>query len=251
MCQSFPSPVAASQGKFAETSRFAPPSDFAPDMKFVFLKPVCRLSLVLVTVARFAMPAARAADAPGGVEFFEKKIRPLLAEYCYECHSVGKKLKGGLALDSREGWMKGGDSGPALVPGEIEASRLITAVRYKDKEFRMPPKRKLTDSQIADFEAWVKIGAPDPRTGGTTLAKKEINIAEGRKHWAYQLPKRQTPPAVKDTAWPRSDVDRFLLAKLEEKSLHPAPDHAEAVRRVRARLPIGNRQSAIGNRQTR
>ncbi|MBI5800498.1 MAG: DUF1549 domain-containing protein, partial [Verrucomicrobia bacterium] len=176
--------------------------------------------------------SALAQTPPDGVEFFEKKIRPLLAEHCYECHSAGKKTKGGLALDSREGWRKGGDSGAALVPGDLDGSRLITAVRYKDKEFRMPPKRKLTDSQIADFEAWVKMGAPDPRTGGATLAKKEINITEGRKHWAYQLPKKQTPPAVKDATWPRSDLDRFLLSKLEEKNLRPSAD-ADPVTLVR------------------
>ena len=226
------------------------------------------LKLVAVlALGTLLAPSGRAADAPDGVEFFEKKIRPLLAEHCYECHSAGKKTKGGLALDSREGWMKGGDSGPALVPGEVEASRLITAVRYKDKEFRMPPKRKLSDSQIADFEQWVKMGAPDPRTGGATVAKKEINIAEGRNHWAYQIPKKQTPPAVKDAAWPRADLDRFLLAKLEAKNLHPSADAdpVTLVRRlyfdllglpptpeqidafVRASSPIGNRQSAIAN----
>ncbi len=178
-----------------------------------------------------ALPA-RAADAPDGLEFFEKKIRPLLAEHCYECHATGQKTKGGLNLDSREGWMKGGDSGPALVPGELDASLLIKAVRYKDKEFRMPPKRKLTDSQIADFEQWVKLGAPDPRTGGTTLAKKEINITEGRKHWAYQLPKQPALPVVKDAAWPRNDLDRFVLAKLEEKHLRPSAD-ADPVTLVR------------------
>ena len=187
---------------------------------------------VLVCAAVGMSLSAPAQTQPDGVEFFEKKIRPLLAEHCYECHSAGKKTKGGLALDSREGWMKGGDSGPALVPGELDASRLITAVRYKDKEFRMPPKRKLSDSQIADFEAWVKMGAPDPRTGGATFVKKEINIADGRKHWAYQLPQKQTLPTVKDAAWPRTDLDRFLLAKLEAKNLHPSAD-ADPVTLVR------------------
>ncbi|NBV23180.1 MAG: DUF1553 domain-containing protein [Proteobacteria bacterium] len=220
--------------------------------------------LVVVTTAGLLGLSARAADAPDGTEFFEKKIRPLLAEHCIECHAIGKKTKGGLALDSREGWMKGGDSGPALVPGDLETSRLITAVRYQDKEFRMPPKRKLTDAQIADFEQWVKLGAPDPRTGGTTLSKKEINIAEGRKHWAYQLPKAQTPPAVQDAAWPRTDVDRFLLAKLEAKSLHPSPDAEPAALARRlyfdlVGLPptpeqvdafVRDYQSATGNRQS-
>ena len=192
------------------------------------------LPSVAPLLACLLAPAAFAAD--DGVAFFEKKIRPLLAEHCYECHAVGKKTKGGLALDSRAGWEKGGDSGMTLVPGDPEASLLIKAVRYKDKEFQMPPKRKLSDSQIADFEAWVKMGAPDPRTGAPAAAgaKKEINIAEGRKHWAYQLPKKATAPAVKDAAWPRSDTDRFILAKLEEKNLRPAPDAdpATLVRRI-------------------
>jgi len=175
---------------------------------------------------------ATAQNQPDGVEFFEKKIRPLLAEHCYECHSAGKKTKGGLNLDSREGWMKGGDSGMTLVPGDPEASLLIKAVRYKDKEFQMPPKRKLSDTQIADFEQWVKLGAPDPRTGGAVAAKKEISIAEGRKHWAYQLPKQPALPAVKDATWSRTDTDRFILAKLEEKSLRPSAD-ADPVTLVR------------------
>jgi len=185
------------------------------------------LVVALVCLPAWAVPAAET-----GVEFFEKKIRPLLAEHCYECHAIGKKLKGGLALDSREGWMKGGDSGMTLVPGDPEASLLIKAVRYKDKEFQMPPKRKLSDAQIADFEQWVKLGAPDPRVGGSVAAKREISIAEGRKHWAYQLPKKSSAPAVKDAAWARNDVDRFILAKLEEKNLRPAAD-ADPVTLVR------------------
>ncbi len=220
--------------------------------------------LVLACAAGGLSLSATAQSQPDGVAFFEKKIRPLLAEHCYECHSVEKKTKGGLALDSREGWQKGGDSGMTLVPGDVEASLLIKAVRYKDKQFQMPPKRKLSDSQIADFEAWVKMGAPDPRTGGAVAAKKEISIAEGRKHWAYQLPKKPALPPAKDAAWPRSDADRFLLAKLEEKNLRPAPD-ADPVTLVRRLyfdligLPptpeqidafVRDHQSAIGNRQS-
>ncbi len=221
-----------------------------------------KLAAVLAT-GWLLVPCAQAAD--DGVEFFEKKIRPLLAEHCYECHATGQKTKGGLNLDSREGWMKGGDSGPALVPGELEGSRLIVAVRYKDKEFRMPPKRKLSDAQIADFEAWVKMGAPDPRTAPAVAvgARREINIAEGRKHWAYQLPRKPSPPVVKDDAWPRTDVDRFILAKLEAKNLKPAVD-ADPITLVRRiyfdliGLPptpeqidafVSDCQSAAGNRQ--
>src|SRR5687767_10597891 len=105
---------------------------------------------------------------PEGIEFFEKRIRPVLAEHCYECHSAtSKKVKGELLLDTRESVLKGGENGPAIVPGDPEKSLLIKAVRYADADLQMPPKdKKLTSSQIADLEAWVKMGAPDPRTNG-------------------------------------------------------------------------------------
>jgi hypothetical protein len=116
------------------------------------------------------LAAALALNAPTfadeGVDFFEKKVRPLLAERCLECHSPEKKVKGGLRLDTREGWMHGGDGGPAIVPGDLDKSLLITAVRYKDRDLQMPEKRKLPDEEIAILEQWVKMGAPDPRTGG-------------------------------------------------------------------------------------
>ena len=106
---------------------------------------------------------ARAADTPEAIEFFEKRIRPILATHCYECHSMqSKKRKGGLWLDTRDSLMKGGESGPALVPGDPDRSLLIRAVRHVDKDLQMPPKMKLTDGQIADLAAWVKMGAPDP-----------------------------------------------------------------------------------------
>ena len=170
-----------------------------------------------------------------GEDYFEKRIRPLLAEHCFECHSE-KKQKGGLRLDSREGWAKGGESGPALVAGDVEKSRLITAVRYRDKEFQMPPKRRLTDPQIADLEQWVKMGAPDPRTTATTAGTKltGMSVEAGRKLWVYQPVKPPTPPTVKDAAWPRGDMDRFILARIEAKQLQPAPDadRATLARRV-------------------
>ncbi|MEZ0277248.1 MAG: c-type cytochrome domain-containing protein, partial [Roseimicrobium sp.] len=96
--------------------------------------------------------------------FFERKIRPVLVEKCYECHSAqSKKVKGGLMLDSKEATQHGGDSGPAVVPGNLSDSTLIEAIRYGNKDMEMPPKGKLPDSVIADFETWVKMGAPDPR----------------------------------------------------------------------------------------
>src|SRR5436190_5944307 len=103
--------------------------------------------------------------ADEGVEFFEKKIRPLLVEHCYKCHSAqSEKVKGGLLLDTREGLLKGGNTGPAMVPGDPEKSLLIKAVRHSDKESQIPHKdKKIPDAQIADLVAWVKMGAPDPR----------------------------------------------------------------------------------------
>src|SRR5688500_12853743 len=128
----------------------------------------CAIFLAVLATLR---PPARAADGAADVEFFEKKVRPVLVERCYECHSAGaKKLKGGLLLDTREGVLRGGDNGPALVPGEPDRSAIIKAVRYHDPDLQMPPKQKLPDAQIADLEAWVKTGAPDPRGAAPAAA---------------------------------------------------------------------------------
>lgn len=182
------------------------------------------------------------ADAVGGgtvvltdeqKNFFERKIRPVLVERCYECHSAqAKKVKGGLMLDSREATLHGGESGPAVVPGNLDDSTLIRAIRYADKDMEMPPKGKLPASVIADFETWVQMGAPDPRgalvadahAASTQWKRKEINLEEGRQYWAFQRPKKAAPPTPKDAAWARGDIDRFILAKLEEKGLRPVAD---------------------------
>ncbi|HEY1170126.1 MAG TPA: DUF1553 domain-containing protein [Verrucomicrobiae bacterium] len=158
------------------------------------------------------------------MDFFEKKIRPILAERCYECHAADKKVKGGLLLDTAEGWKKGGDTGPAIIPGDLEKSLVIKAVQYHDTDFQMPPKNKLPQAEIAALEQWVKMGAPDPRTHKVTLAKSGMTVEEGRNFWAYKLPQKGTVPSVKDAAWSRGDVDKFLLAKLESKNLKPSAD---------------------------
>jgi len=179
----------------------------------------------IVTLAVLALGAHALAD--DGVDFFEKKVRPLLSERCFECHSPEKKVKGGLRLDTRDGWAKGGDNGPAIVPGDPEKSLLISAVRYKDKDLQMPEKRKMPDEEIAIFEQWVKMGAPDPRTGSeVAVVKKQVglSIEAGKRFWSYQPVQSVTPPAVKDTAWPHGDIDRFILAKMEAANLRPAPD---------------------------
>jgi cytochrome c553 len=176
-----------------------------------------------------AAPEDKRPNDARGIEFFEKKIRPILAEHCYQCHSAeaqaGKKLKAGLFLDSRTGLLKGGDSGPAVISGKGAESLLIKALRY-DGDPRMPPRRKLPDDVIADFLTWVNMGAPYPEGVAKTEPGKarKIDIEEGRKFWAYQEPRKIALPDVKDRAWPRADLDRFILARLEAKGINPAAD---------------------------
>lgn len=166
-----------------------------------------------------------AATTVEGVAFFEKKIRPVLVNECYACHSTthAKDIRGSLVVDSRAGMLKGGDSGPAIVPGKPAQSLLIKALSHLDPELSMPPKKKLEASVLHDFETWIRMGAPDPRQD-TQAPTRAIDIENGRNHWSYQ-PLRQTPPPqVHDPAWPRTDIDRFVLATLEQKSLVPVSD---------------------------
>lgn len=194
---------------------------------------------VLFLIITFNLPlsAVFAAPDPAGVEFFESKIRPILADNCYKCHSrESEKVKGGLLLDSREGLLKGGDTGPALVPGDPEKSLLIKAVRYADENLQMPPKnKKLPPEKIADLEAWIKMGAPDPRVAKSGASSKTEAIwARARTHWAFQPVKEPAVPAVKNRRWARTPVDNFILARLEARSLTPSPraDKRTLIRRA-------------------
>jgi mono/diheme cytochrome c family protein len=166
-------------------------------------------------------------------QFFEKQVRPLLIRHCYQCHSSeAKVVKGGLHLDSRGGWMKGGDSGPAIVPGEPDKSVLIDAIRYGSLE--MPPRGKLPEAEIAVLERWVRMGSPDPRTDPPPTVPSRANLDAGRVHWAFRPIADPPLPRVKDEAWPRSDVDRFILTRLESEGLSPVADadRATLLRRV-------------------
>ncbi len=191
-------------------------------------------SLPLLCLPLLLVPVVRA-DAPAGVEFFEKKVRPVLVEHCYPCHSTqAKKKRGGLSLDSRQAMRKGGDTGPAVVPGQPERSLLLRAVRYRDDKLRMPPNSKLPDAVIADLERWLAAGAPAPRDAAgtsTTGAWQEV-LKQRRGWWGLQPVKKHAPPPVNDSAWPLDPIDRFILARLEEKGLRPAPP---AERRALAR----------------
>jgi hypothetical protein len=177
--------------------------------------------------------------ADGDAAFFEKKIRPVLIEHCYKCHSAEHRAtKGGLRVDSREALRKGGDSGPAVVPNDLDESLLIAAVRYDDDGLKMPPKGKLPDAVIADLERWVKMGAPDPRgdagPAASTGKSPWTSVEKGREFWAFVPPKKHPVPDVKATAWPRDDIDRFILAKLEQRDLKPVAnaDRLTLVRRA-------------------
>ncbi len=180
------------------------------------------VQVVCVCIAIGSGESARCADA-AALNFFEEKIRPLLVERCYECHSAtAKKLKGGLRLDTRDGVLRGGDTGPAIVPGEPEKSLLIKAVRYTDKDLQMPPKEKLSAAQVADLEAWVKMGAPDPRAEESSSTLKLAGEAVDRsKFWSAKPFQPAKPPKVKQKSWPRTAVDNFILAKLEKRGLAP------------------------------
>ena len=169
-------------------------------------------------------------------KFFETKIRPVLVNQCQKCHAVGaEKVRGGLLVDSREGLRRGGDTGPAVVPGKPEESLLIQAIRHQDEDLKMPPKVKLPDAVIADFESWVKMGAPDPRNGTKrAAAHSSVDLGKAREFWAFKAPKDMKAPAVKDATWPKSEIDRFLLAALEKRGLKPVgdADRATLIRRA-------------------
>jgi hypothetical protein len=175
-------------------------------------------------IATFAFATAlHAADDDNA--YFEAKVLPLLQKRCYECHSHAKKIKGGLALDSRSGWVSGGDHGPAIKPGDVEKSLLIKAVRRVDDDLAMPPKDRLPAAELAILEEWVKTGAPDPRGGGSPAkAVSTIDLKKGKKFWAFQPVADPKPPSVNDKAWPLDPVDRFILAKLDRAKLRPVSE---------------------------
>ncbi len=176
----------------------------------------------LCGVATLRLTAAEPTAAQ--LDFFEKKIRPILTDKCYKCHSQAEnKVKGGLLADSKEGLLKGGDTGPAVVPGDVEKSLLIKAVRYKDENLQMPPKgEKLSTAQVADLEAWVKMGAPDPRSNASAEKFREMAKEAERNHWAFRPVKKPELPAVKMKGWVATPVDAFILTKLEEKAMLPS-----------------------------
>ncbi|HWE04777.1 MAG TPA: PSD1 and planctomycete cytochrome C domain-containing protein [Tepidisphaeraceae bacterium] len=187
-------------------------------------------ALMVGAAVRAAAPNLPA-DA-GGVDFFEKHVRPVLVQQCYKCHAAtSEKLKANLSLDSRQGLLQGGDTGPAVVPGHPEKSLLIEAVKYTNDDMQMPPKNRLPASAVADLVKWVQMGAPWPQEAVAVNAKPAgpagatANYDRLRhEHWAWQPLHDSPTPGVKDAAWPRNDIDRYVLAKLEAKDLTPVAD---------------------------
>ncbi|NQV27765.1 MAG: DUF1549 domain-containing protein [Rhodopirellula sp.] len=155
---------------------------------------------------------------PEAVNFFETKIRPVLVEHCYECHSAealkADNLQSELLLDTREGIRKGGESGPAVVPGDVKASTLIAAIRHES--FEMPPKSKLPKSVIDDFVKWVESGAADPRDGPKPeIVRKDVDVAAGKKFRSFRPLSEAAPPEARNATWAKNDVDKFILARQE------------------------------------
>ena len=184
--------------------------------------------LVVIALATLAGADGPGADDPAGAEFFEKEVRPLLAGRCLACHGP-EKHKGDLRLDARSTALAGGGSGPAVVPGKPDESLLVDAINYGDIA-KMPPKSKLPDAEIATLTKWIAMGAPWPGgqvpapAASAPTAAKAFNLKERAKFWSFQPLRAGEPPAVHRADWPRTDVDRFLLAELEAKGLAPAPD---------------------------
>ncbi len=180
------------------------------------------------------VPSCRAADAEAdrrAGEFFETRVRPVLADSCISCHGPDKQ-RGGLRLDSRAALLKGADSGPVFVAGQPDKSALVRAVRYEDK-LKMPPKTKLTPEAVAALSSWIEMGAPWP-DGPAVVAKKPSADEARQRHWSFQPVQNPVIPVVKNPGWVKNPIDAFILAKLEEKNLAPAKpaDRRTLIRRV-------------------
>ncbi|MGH7201345.1 MAG: DUF1549 domain-containing protein, partial [Planctomycetaceae bacterium] len=197
-----------------------------------------RLSSLWVVLFLTVLPVGVRADE--GEDFFEKRIRPVLVERCFECHSAETDgPRGGLRLDDRDGLLKGGDSGPPIVPGKPDESLLIEALRYDS--LAMPPDGQLSKTVIADFVKWIELGAPNPREPAVVeTPPSEIDIAQGRQWWSFQPPRRSEAPSNPQSALRtphsklRTPLDAFIVARLEEKGLSPSPpaDRRTLIRRV-------------------
>ena len=179
-------------------------------------------SVVAILLGITVCPWAADAQTPEQVDFFEKRVRPVLANNCYGCHSLqAPQPLSGLRLDSHEALLKGGDRGPAVVPGDPSRSRLIQAVRHQT--LMMPPNSELAETEIADLEQWVEMGAPWPESAGASaLAAAKKSLSHGGRHWAFQPYTAVVPPDVHDDDWPVTPIDRFVLSRMRAAGVSPS-----------------------------
>jgi hypothetical protein len=191
------------------------------------------VGLCSLAAPAWAAAAPASGDPTAGLDFFEKRVRPVLVEHCLPCHGLAKQ-RSGLRLDRMEDIQKGGDRGPAVIARSPKDSPLVQAIRYDDADLSMPPKGKLPERAIADLTAWVQMGAPMPASEPAAAgAPAEFDLSSRRQHWAYQPIRAVAPPEVAD---PRATtpIDRFLLQRLRQAGLQPAPpvDRRALIRRV-------------------
>ena len=208
-----------------------------------FPKPARLFGAVLIVSLSALAPRAGSADEgvdPAKIEFFERRIRPLLAGKCFNCHSADNKSAGGLRVDDRNGLLEGGKRGAAVVAGDPAASLILKVVRHQEGVPKMPPEGGLEPEEIADLERWITAGAAWPAV--------ELSAGQGgwnadydalrREHWAFQPVSVAPVPTVRDSVWPRDDVDRFVLSALEARGIAPVADadRAALLRRLTADL---------------
>jgi len=184
------------------------------------LRPRRSNRIALVAIFLLCGRTASSQSDVAGVQFFEQKIRPVLVDRCYKCHSTGaKKVQAGLFLDTRKAVRAGGERGPAVVPGNVADSLLITAIRHES--LQMPPDGKLPDSAIADFVRWVEIGAPDPRDGVTTPSAADNDTSQ--QFWSFLPLGNYQPPEAPETEWALTPIDRFILARQQASGVEASP----------------------------
>ncbi len=240
-------------GRRAQRARFGAGVSMAPSGPFLLnvavkadvtspgeARQMFRLQILIFAILTALVAPLRATEpavSAQGADFFEKNVRPILVEACYQCHSAkAEKLKGGLFLDSRAGVLKGGKTGPAIIPGKPNESLLIKAVRYADEDTQMPPKKPLSKAQVAALETWVVMGAPDPRGEAPAVASAPLTVlslADSKNFWSFKRPVLPATPAVTGD-WAKSPIDAFILSKLNEAGLSPAPiaDKRTLIRRA-------------------
>lgn len=180
-------------------------------------------------------PASQESPSSEAIQFFEMKIRPLLADHCYECHGADAQ-ESELRVDTLQGMLQGGLAGPSLIPGKPGGSLLLTAVRYHDNDLKMPPEGKLSDPQIADLVTWIETGAahPDGHAAAPTQQGSDVDLEKGRQHWAFRPAVKATPPQVQPDAPEDNPIDAFLIAGLQKQNLHRVPpaDKTTFIRRA-------------------